>query len=229
MVLVLVALVVGGIVGLALGGRPRNLANLHYRWWSLAVAGFALQVLPVPHGLAHGRGIGAAMLVASYVLLAAFVLVNIRAPGFPIIAVGLLLNALVITVNAGMPVTAQALRAAAGTRPAAAIARLEADGGAKHHLAGPSDELVPLSDRIGIGPPVRGVFSVGDVLWMLGAAWAIAGGMLLRPTAGAASGGATPVQTGDPPIRLPESETLQRDPAELGPSRPSHEKYDPPV
>jgi len=213
-VLVLAAFVIGGIVGIALGGRPANLGGVHYRWWPLAIAGLVLQVVPVSHAWAHQRGIGATLLVSSYVLLFVFVLINIRSPGFPLIAIGLLLNAVVITVNSGMPVTASALRAASNDRMAAAVVKLEKEGGAKHHLAGTSDELLPLADRLGVGTPISGVFSVGDLLWIAGAAWAVAGGMLLKQTADPASpesvpepspGPAVPI---DPPTRLPESESL---------------------
>ena len=215
-VLVLAAFVIGGIVGIALGGRPGNLANVHYRWWPLAIAGLVMQVIPVPHAWAHQRGIGAALLVASYVLLFVFVLVNIRSPGFPLIAIGLLLNGIVITVNAGMPVTAAALRAASSDRLEVAVARLEAEGGAKHHLAGPSDELLPLADRLGVGAPIRGVFSVGDILWIAGAAWAVAGGMLLKQTADPASPEPEPTPP-DSQVRVPESEDLSRRRAAIQP------------
>jgi Family of unknown function (DUF5317) len=228
-VLVLAAFVIGGIVGIALGGRPANLGGVHYRWWPLAIAGLLLQVVPVPHGWTHVRGYGATLLVASFVLLLVFVVANLRSPGFPLIAIGLVLNATVITVNSGMPVTATALRAASDGRMAEAIARLETEGGAKHHLAGPSDELLPLADNLGIGAPIRGVFSVGDVLWIAGAAWAVAGGMLLKPTADPASGEPVPqpAQPGDPPVRVPDSESLSRDPAPAGGRRPPDERRDP--
>jgi hypothetical protein len=217
-VLVLAAFVIGGIVGIALGGRFGNLGGVHYRWWPLAIAGLVLQIVPVSHAWAHERTIGATLLVLSFVLLLVFVLANMRSPGFPLIAIGLVLNATVITVNAGMPVTAAALRAASDGKMADAVVKLKTEGGAKHHLAGPSDKLLPLADNLGIGAPIRGVFSVGDVLWIAGAAWAVAGGMLLKPTADPASGEPAPApsQPADPPVRVPESEGLQRDPAPAG-------------
>jgi len=213
-VLVLAAFIIGGIVGIALGGRFKNLANVHYRWWPLAIAGLVLQVVPVSHSWAHQRGIGATLLVTSYVFLFVFVLVNIRSAGFPLIAIGLLLNGVVITVNSGMPVTAAALRAASNDRMAAAVVKLQTEGGAKHHLAGPSDELLPLADRLGVGAPISGVFSVGDLLWIAGAAWAVAGGMLLRQIADPASPEPAPAPSPepapptDPPVRVPDSENL---------------------
>ena len=229
MVLVLAAFVIGGIVGIALGGRPANLGGVHYRWWPLAIAGLLIQVVPVPHGWTHARGIGAALLVGSFLLLLVFVVANIRSPGFPLIAIGLVLNATVITVNSGMPVTAAALRAASDGRMADAVVKLRTEGGAKHHLAGPGDELLPLADSLGIGAPIRGVFSVGDVLWIAGAAWAVAGGMLLKPTADPASGEPVPepARPGDPPIRVPDSESLSRDPAPASGRRRPDDGHDP--
>ena len=231
----LAAFVIGGIVGIALGGRPGNLANVSYRWWPLAIAGLALQVVPVSHTWAHQRGVGAALLVGSYVLLFVFVLANLRSPGFPLIAIGLMLNAIVITVNSGMPVTAAALRAASGDRMAAAVTRLATEGGAKHHLAGPSDVLLPLADHLGVGPPISGVFSVGDILWIAGAAWAVAGGMLLTQTADPVSPGQEPEpepapSPSDPPVRVPDSESLSMDPASSRPAGgrlPPGDRHDP--
>lgn len=169
------AIVLGLLVGLASGGSLRRLGERGFRWWPLAVVGFVLQALPVPAvlgSLQHAAAYG--LLVASYALLLAFVAVNIRAAGFAILAVGFALNAIVIVANGGMPVSAQALRGAAGSTYAQQVRVLDATGGAKHHLAGPDTRLLPLADVIGVGRPVDAVFSVGDLFWLVGAAWAVA-------------------------------------------------------
>lgn len=175
--LLVVAVVVGGIlIGLALGGSLRNLADARLRWWPLAIAGLLLQLVPVPSRpgqLDHWAAVG--FLIASYVVLLVFVAANIRLPGFALIAVGFALNAVVIGINGGMPVKDRALRQAAGSRYEQSRQRLLEKGGLKHHLARSDDVLLPLSDVVGIGGPVGNVFSPGDLLSYVGVGWTLAG------------------------------------------------------
>jgi hypothetical protein len=90
------------------------------------------------------------------------------------VGVGFALNILVISLNGGMPVGDHALRTASGSRYQETLHDLVATGGAKHHLQRPSDKLVPLTDVIPVGPPVRNVFSVGDLVALGGVAWVMA-------------------------------------------------------
>ena len=175
MLLVIGAIVAGSLLGLALGGSLRSLAEIRLRWWPLAVIGLAFQLAPVPtlEGSAdHWIGVG--LLIASYVALLAFVIVNIRLPGFALISVGFALNVLVISLNGGMPVSKQALSEAYGPGSGTVLTELRASGGAKHHLERPDDVLLPLTDVIALGAPVHLVMSVGDVLFFLGVTWVIA-------------------------------------------------------
>jgi Family of unknown function (DUF5317) len=189
--LVLGALAVGVLAGLALGGSLRTLAVASFRWWPLALVGLALQVVPVPSDDGEvSRWLGPGLLIASYAILLVFVGVNIRLPGFPVIAAGFLLNAVAITLNGGMPVNEDALRTAAGPAYEEAARDLSETGGSKHHLAGEDDMLLPITDVIPVGPPIGEVLSPGDVLAMVGAAWLIAGGMR-RPLSG------SPPETGE--------------------------------
>jgi hypothetical protein len=172
----MLAAVAGGIlVGLSLGGSLGNLGEARFRWWPLALLGLAMQFIPVPSRSGQADHlIAVTILTASYGVLLLFVLMNIRTPGFALVGVGLALNALVIGVNGGMPVDAHALRHGAGSAYQAERQRLMTKGRFKHHLAGPGDVLLPLSDRIGIGGPVRNVFSVGDFIAYAGVGWALA-------------------------------------------------------
>jgi hypothetical protein len=175
MLLILVAVVVGLLVGLAFGGSLRNMLNWQVRWWGLAFVGLGLQAIPVgsrPTGTSHV--IAVSLLVVSYVVLLVFVARNLRVAGFAVMGVGFALNALVISLNGGMPVNDHALHTAAGRDYPQALYRLVVRGGAKHHLAGPGDVLLPLSDVIPIGPPFRNVLSVGDLVWLVGTAWVFA-------------------------------------------------------
>ena len=84
-----------------------------------------------------------------------------------------MLNAFVIVSNHGMPVTRTAL-AGSDKAVAAAVAELQAEGGAKHHLADEGAVLLPLADAIGIPAPVAAIVSVGDISVYLGVGWFVA-------------------------------------------------------
>jgi Family of unknown function (DUF5317) len=155
--LIAVALIGAVFVGLALGGRPSRLSLVDVRWRWAAVVGLVLQAMPLPSSM---DGFELPMLYASFALLLAFALANTRLRGFELIALGLLLNFLVIGVNAGMPVTRHALVA---SDQIGSLRYLERYGGAKHHLAGPTDRLAELGDVIAIPSPVAQAISVGDV------------------------------------------------------------------
>ena len=111
------------------------MASLRVKWQSLAIVGLGLQVIPVP-----GRALSLGLLYVSFALLLAFALANVRAgvAGSWLILIGIALNFTVIGLNQGMPVTRDAL-VASGQGETLAV--LLDDGGAKHHVAGPSDRL----------------------------------------------------------------------------------------
>lgn len=124
--------------------------------------GLSLQLLPVT---------GTEALIAlllSFLLLAVFALRNVRLPGLPLIAAGLVLNLTVITANQGMPVSRRALVASG---QAQTLAQLSREPRQKHHLGSEEDVLLPLGDVIPIGPPIGQVISVGDVLMYAGVGW----------------------------------------------------------
>ncbi len=176
MLLILGAVVGGIVLGLVLGGSLRNLSETHFRWWGLALLGLALQVAPVP--ARPGRvddWVMAGLLAASYASLLTFLALNIRHAGFPLVAAGIALNALVIAINGGMPVSDHALRVAYGPGYRDIRQVLLEHGPPKHHTAEPGEDiLIPLADVIPVGAPVRNVFSVGDVASMVGIVWVLA-------------------------------------------------------
>jgi hypothetical protein len=199
MLLILGAIVAGILVGLILGGSLHQLAEIRLRWWPLAILGLALQLVPVPS--LEGRAdhwVGVGLLLASYAVLLVFVAVNIRLPGFWMIAVGFALNLLVISVNGGMPVSKHALQRAYGSGYTAILTDLERSGGAKHHIARADDDLLPLTDVIPLGPPVRLVLSAGDVLFFLGVTWVIAAATKGPPGRHRAGASLRPEPTGSP-------------------------------
>lgn len=149
-------------VALVTGGSLRNFPSVRLRWLVLAVVGLVLQFLPI------GGELGYDLLLVSFALLVVFALGNRTAPGFILILVGLSLNALVISANHGMPVTAAAL---VRSNQSSTLDDLIAGGGAKHNLAGEGTVLLPLSDVIAIGSPIDQIVSVGDLSLHLGIAW----------------------------------------------------------
>lgn len=173
MILVLIVIGLAICIGFIAGGSLRPFERLNVHWWGIALAGLALQAIPLPNGI--GRPVGSALLVGSYGLLVAFAWVNRRLPALWLVIGGLVLNILVIAVNGGMPVSASALE----TAGARAEDLLRADT-AKHHLMGPGDTLRPLADVIGIPPPIGAVISIGDVLLYAGIAVLVVAVMLGR-------------------------------------------------
>jgi hypothetical protein len=179
MKLTIVAITVGVAAGLLAGGRLSHLGALRVRWSILVLVGLALQVLPVP-----GRALPMSLLFLSFALLLAFTVVNRRLPGLPLIILGLAMNLSVIAVNGGMPVTRAALIASGQQDTLDLLVR---DGGAKHHLASPSDDLLPLADVIPV-PGIHQAASAGDVATCGGVIWLIVWGMRRRSTDGAPVG-----------------------------------------
>jgi hypothetical protein len=167
--LIAATLLLAVLVGAAFGGRPARLSLTEVRWRWAAVVGLVLQAFPLPNSL---EGLELPMLYVSFTLLVAFAIANVRLRGFELIAVGLLLNFLVIAVNAGMPVSRQALVA---SDQLGSLEYLERYGGAKHHLAGAGDRLTALGDVI--PAPIAQAISVGDLFTYCGAGLFVVLGM----------------------------------------------------
>jgi uncharacterized protein DUF5317 len=160
--LILLVIAAALIVGLLTGGSFRYFPSIPLGWWSLAIGGVVLQFIP----LTGDAGFWA--LAGSFVLLFAFALLNIRAPGFILIFCGLLLNAIVIFANHGMPVAREAL---IRSGQESTLADLRENGGSKHHLADEDTVLLVLGDSIVIPKPIGVAISVGDLCVYLGVAW----------------------------------------------------------
>ncbi|HZQ29244.1 MAG TPA: DUF5317 family protein [Acidimicrobiales bacterium] len=152
-----VALFTGVAIGLLTGGKLGNLGRRRFRAWPLLAAGAALQFVPA----------GAALLL-SYLCLLAFALANITVVGMGVLTVGLGLNALVVSINGGMPVRRAALDAARLARPGEAVVY-----SGKRHLEQPGDRLPFLGDIVPV-PALREVLSFGDLVMAVGLAAALA-------------------------------------------------------
>jgi hypothetical protein len=156
-----VVLIAALLLGLVAHGSLANFERMRLHWWGLAVIGLALQSSPIPTlpGLS-ARGSGAVILITSYVSLLFFLFLNRRIPAISTMTIGLVLNTVVVGANAGMPVSAAAIRAAGSD----VSQSLELASGQKHHLLSDADRLTPLADVIPIPQPFGVVVSIGDVL-----------------------------------------------------------------
>lgn len=118
------------------------------RWRGLLVASFLLTML-LERGWHAG---GYALLVASFVLGLVFCVRNLDRPGMAIVLLGLALNALVCTVDHGMP-----------------SREMPFAGNARHHVASSNDHLLALSDTIDLRVDRwRAMVSVGDLMLVAG-------------------------------------------------------------
>lgn len=163
--LILLTVLASLAIGLLAGGSLRDFPAVRIRWSWLVLVGVGLQFAAVRGTLAFP------VLLASFGFLIAFVLANLRAPGFVLIAVGLSLNALVIGINQGMPVSRQAL---VSSGQANTLIDLTTDtDGQKHFLADDDTDLLQLGDVIAIGGPIRQAISIGDGFVHVGIGWFI--------------------------------------------------------
>jgi Family of unknown function (DUF5317) len=169
--LVLVAAVVGGLVGgLLLGGSMANLERLALRLPWLVVIALGLQIVafsPLVSPLPHGSPV--VMHVASYGFLLVFVAANLPRPPVMLFGLGVLLNAVTIVANRGyMPARAAAMRTAGLPVSVHPHNNSVLDGAHTH--------LWFLGDVVGVPHwlPLANVFSLGDVLIAIGLAWLVA-------------------------------------------------------
>jgi hypothetical protein len=162
------------------GGRLGALAEVRLRAPALAIAAIALQVLVISVLPSTAPAwVGRSGHLASYALLAAFAWANRRVPGVALMAAGGALNALAIAVNGGVMPAAPGALAAAG---------IPAPHGFENSAALAHPHLIALGDVFAVPAalPGSGVFSVGDVLLVAGAAWGVH--RLCRRTAPTARG-----------------------------------------
>jgi hypothetical protein len=144
------------------GGRLRRLTELRVRWIGVAAAAFAVQILVVNVLPGGDEGLHEAINIATYVVLAAVIVRNLRLPGLPLIALGGVSNALAIVANGGvMPARAGALRFAGMPLDPDAFT----NSAYVHHA-----KLWFLGDVFGVPSwvPAANVFSIGDLLLVLG-------------------------------------------------------------
>jgi hypothetical protein len=155
-----IAVVVAFAIPLLTRGSYSRMLNVRWRWASLLFAGVAIQIVlefvSIPK--AHWHDVGFGLLVASYVLILAFVARNLVLRGMGIVFIGIACNALVITLNQGMPVKF----------PAEWQNKPWAKATVKHHPQQPDEQLLFLSDIIVLNGPLESIVSFGDLILAVG-------------------------------------------------------------
>ena len=146
------------------GGQLRRLSELRFRAVPLVLAALLVQIVIISIVPEGNEGVKQAVHIGSYLLVFLFLAANLRVPGVWIIAVGAFLNFVVIAANHGvMPAHPDALRRAGMERD---------EGSFQNSREVENPRLLVLGDRFALPEswPVSNVFSVGDVLIVLGAA-----------------------------------------------------------
>lgn len=164
---ILYAIVIGLVVGRALGGRIDGLADLRIRWAPLIVIGLAVQIALFSTPLTDRVGdLGPMIYVGSTAAVVAAILANRRLRGMLLLAIGAFSNLAAIVANGGyMPADPGAMASLAKGAPTtysnSAI------------LADPA--LRPLTDIFALPSwlPFANVFSLGDILIGIGLAFVL--------------------------------------------------------
>lgn len=171
MSIAVILLAAGLLSGLARGGKLENISRVEFRLPWLVFIGLGIQVTAelvaafvYPPLRNSGRGI--LILGISYACLIVFMSLNRHLPGWALVAGGLALNLLVISLNGGMPVSNRAAQAAGFD----ASDYLET---AVKHRPLSDDTLLPFLGDIIPLPFIEKVVSAGDLFIGLGLFWMI--------------------------------------------------------
>ncbi len=172
--MLLTGVVVGLLLGLAVGGRLSALVNARLRYAILLFAAIALRFgtqLLISRGVDLADQLRVPLFATAFAMLIVTMWLNRRSPGMLVVLVGVAFNATAILVNGGhMPVWLPAVTAAG-------LAPTELDP--TYHVALPMDlgtdfllMAGPLGDIIPFPAPLLpNVVSVGDVLISVGLGW----------------------------------------------------------
>jgi hypothetical protein len=155
-----IAIVVALAIPLLTRGSYGRMLAVQWHYGFVLFLGLALQIVleyvTIPRE--HWHDVGFGLLVASYVLILAFAARNLVIRGMGIVFIGIACNALVITLNQGMPFKVPAeWRNESWTQPSV-----------KHHPQQSDDKLRFLSDIIVVKEPFDSVLSFGDLILAVG-------------------------------------------------------------
>ena len=146
------------------GGDLRRLSRLQFRYAPLLFGALLTQIVIISILPEGNQGLKEAIHIGTYLAVFVFLALNVRVPGLWLIALGALLNFVAIAANGGvMPADPDAERRAG-------IEHEEGEFSNSQVVENP--RLLVLGDRFALPEswPISNVFSVGDVLIVLGAA-----------------------------------------------------------
>jgi MFS family permease len=164
---IIVALFALGLLTVPLaGGRLSHLADLRLRKWGVLVLAFALQLLALKGGLPPN--VAAGLNLSTYALGVWYLAANLHIPGMWLVGMGTATNVLAMVANKGIMPTTQAALDTAG---------LSGGNGTTfvNSAVLPDARIEFFGDIFALpqGLPLHNVFSVGDVLIILGALVAV--------------------------------------------------------
>jgi hypothetical protein len=145
-------------------GRLTALADLQLRRPGFAIAAILIQIVVISVLPTGDHAIHTTLHLGSYVLLGAFAFANRAVVGVPIVAFGGLLNFIAITANGGVMPTDPDV--------AASGARMVSEGEFINSRPIDDANLQFLGDAFATPSwlPIQNVFSIGDVILLLGVA-----------------------------------------------------------
>ena len=179
---ILYGVLIGLVLGFLAGGRTAGLATLRIDYGWLMIAGLVVQiVLFSPFGAARVGDLGPPIYVGSTLVVAGAILANLRIPGMALVGLGAISNLAAIIANGGyMPADPRAMAALGVSAPTTySNSAVVAD-----------PALWPLTDifAMPVWMPWSNVFSIGDVMIVVGVVIVIAAAMRrpVEPEAAAA-------------------------------------------
>jgi len=149
--MLLSGVVAGLALGIAIGQDWHRLERLQIKWLSVLVLAL------VARAIAPFAPFPLALDLLGIALTTVFAAANWRLPGAPLVALGSLLNLIVIVMNGAMPVDVELLGAAGSRLREDAIHEPLTDG-----------SVLPILADIIIVPFVRAAYSIGDVFIAIG-------------------------------------------------------------
>ena len=168
---ILYGVLLGLVLGFAAGGRPAGLASLRIDFGWLMIGGLLVQiVLFSPFGAERVGDLGPPIYVGSTLLVAGAILANLRITGMAIVGLGAISNLAAIIANGGyMPADPGAMAALGMAEPTTY----------SNSSVVPDPALWPLTDIFAMPAwmPWSNVFSIGDVIIVVGVVIVIAAAM----------------------------------------------------
>jgi hypothetical protein len=101
---IIYVIALGIVIGYICGGRLKWITNVPLHYKPLVLCAISIQLVifsDLPFVIMIPDGVISLLHIISYILLIAFIVLNFKVPGIPIIGLGALLNSLVIFLNGG--------------------------------------------------------------------------------------------------------------------------------